>query len=300
MSTDVTQRTTKSVAAKTNDLAVQSPRRQLLRRFGRSRSAQIGLGLTAIIVVVSLFAPLLSDQEPNAMSPMAILQGPTRDHLFGTDDFGRDVFTRVLYGGRISIFVGFTVALITGVLGVLIGAVTGYYQRVDGPIMRIMDALMAFPAILLAIGIMAILGPRLINIIAALVIVYTPRCARVARGSVIAIRDQDFVLAARAIGISGRRIMLRHLIPNSMAPVLVQQTFILAVAVLAESSLNFLGVGVPPDVPTLGSILSDSRTFLRDAPWMSIYPGIFISVLVLGFNLLGDGLRDVLDPRMRL
>jgi peptide/nickel transport system permease protein len=266
----------------------------------RSKSTLIGLGLALVIVLLSLGAPLFTSTSPNAMSPAAILQGPTSAHPFGTDDFGRDLLSRVLYGGRISLFVGVVVSLVTGALGVLLGTLTGYYRRVDGPIMRVMDALMAFPAILLAIGIMSILGPRLINIIAALAIVYTPRSARIARGAILALRDQDYVQAARSIGMRDSRIMLRHLVPNIMAPVLVQQTFILAVAVLAESSLNFLGVGVPPEVPTLGSILSDSRTFLRDAPWMSLYPGVFISVLVLGFNLLGDGLRDVFDPRMRL
>jgi peptide/nickel transport system permease protein len=272
----------------------------MLRRMRRSRSTLIGLGLALVVVVLSLGAPLITGTSPNSMSPLAILQGPSTAHPFGTDDFGRDLLSRVLYGGRISLLVGVVVSIITGGVGVLLGTLTGYYRRLDGPIMRVMDALMAFPAILLAIGIMSILGPRLINIIAALAIVYTPRCARIARGAILSLRDQDYVQAARAIGMSDSRIMLRHLVPNIMAPVLVQQTFILAVAVLAESSLNFLGVGVPPEVPTLGSILSDSRTFLRDAPWMSLYPGVFIAVLVLGFNLLGDGLRDVLDPRMRL
>lgn len=277
-----------------------SPRRRLLRRLRRSRSTLIGLALTLLIVVLSLGAPLLTDTPPNAMSPTAILQGPSAEHPFGTDDFGRDIFTRVLYGGRISILVGFVIAVLTGVTGLIVGTLAAYYPRLDSPLMRVMDALMAFPAILLAIGIMAILGPRLLNIIIALGVVYTPRCARVARATVLSLRELDYVQAARSLGLSDFRIMIRHLVPNSMTPVLVQQTFILAAAILAESSLNFLGVGVPPEVPTLGSILSDSRTFLRDAPWMSLYPGVFISCLVLGFNLLGDGLRDVLDPRTRL
>lgn len=277
-----------------------SPSRQILKRLRRSRSTQIGLFLTLIVAVLSLGAPIFTDVDPNEMTPSAILQAPSRAHPFGTDDFGRDIFSRVLHGGRISLLVGFVVSGATAVLGFLVGTLAGYYRRLDNPLMRVMDALMAFPAILLAIGIMAILGPRLLNILIALVVVYTPRTARVVRGEILVLRESDFVLAARALGVSDARIMLRHLVPNSLAPVLVQQTFILAVAILAEAGLGFLGVGVPPDVPTLGGILSDSRTFLRSAIWMSIFPGTFITVLVLGFNLLGDGLRDVFDPRMQL
>lgn len=277
-----------------------SPSRQLFRRLRRSRSTQIGLILTLIVAVLSLGAPLITNVDPNAMTPSAILEGPSRAHPFGTDDFGRDVFSRVLHGGRISLLVGFVVSAVTAVLGFLVGTLAGYYRWLDNPLMRVMDSLMAFPAILLAIGIMSILGPRLLNILVALIVVYTPRTARVVRGEILVLRETDFILAARALGVPDRRIMLRHLIPNSLAPVLVQQTFILAVAILAEAGLGFLGVGVPPDVPTLGGMLSDSRTFLRTAIWMSVYPGLFISVLVLGFNLLGDGLRDVFDPRMQL
>ncbi|MGI8554453.1 MAG: ABC transporter permease [Dehalococcoidia bacterium] len=280
--------------------AQQPLRRSVARRIGRSRSAQIGLLITAILVVLAACAPILAHASPTAIHPNIILQAPSGAHLFGTDDFGRDLLSRVLYGGRISILVGISVAGITTISGLFFGMLAGFYRRLDNPIMRCMDVLMAFPAILLAIGIMTVLGPQLGNVIAALAIAFTPRTARMVRGEILHLRERDFVQAAQSLGMSDGRLMLRHLLPNSLTPLLIQQTFILAVAILAESSLNFLGVGVPPRVATLGGILSDSREFLRDAPWMSLFPGAFISLLVLGVNLLGDGLRDVLDPRMRL
>lgn len=271
--------------------------RSLCARLLESRSARVGLVIVLGLLVLALGAPWLTRAAPTAMDSMSILKSPSRAHLFGTDDFGRDLMARVLYGARVSILVGLLVAGLTTVTGLVIGVVSGFYARIDNAVMRVMDLLMAFPTILLALGIMAILGPRLSNIIVALVIPYTPRTARVVRSVVLGLREQEFVEAARALGMPDLRVMLRHLLPNSLAPLLVQQTYVLALAILAESGLNFLGVGVPPDVATLGSILSDARTFLRNAPWMSLYPGVFISLLVLGFNLLGDGLRDVLDPQ---
>jgi peptide/nickel transport system permease protein len=291
-----------AVLDKTEGRAMFEParsRRSWLRTLARSRSAMIGLVIVTILALASLAAPLLTDADPNTMESRSILTGPSSEHPFGTDDFGRDVMSRVLYGGRLSIAVGVLVAGITSVTGLILGTLAGYYRRLDNPIMRVMDILMAFPSILLAIGVMAILGPRFINIVIALAIPYTPVTARVVRGEILQLRERDFAEAARAVGMSDARIMVRHLIPNSMAPILVQQTFVLALAILAESGLNFLGVGVPPSVPTLGSILADARTFLRDAYWMALFPGLFISLLVLGFNIMGDGLRDILDPHMR-
>lgn len=265
----------------------------------RSRSAQIGIVIVVALAALGLLAPVIGPYGPNAMSYTSILSPPSAEHPFGTDDFGRDIFSRSLYGIRISLAVGITVMLISGLIGLGIGLVAGFYSRLDSPIMRAMDVLMAFPGILLAIGIMAILGPSLFNIIVALAISYIPRTARVVRGQVLSLREQEFVLAARALGASDWRLLVRYLALNTMAPLLIQQTFVLALAVIAESGLNFLGVGVPPNVPTLGSMLSESRTFLRSAPWVSIFPGLMISMMVLAFNLLGDGLRDVLDPRSR-
>lgn len=245
-------------------------------------------------------APLFTQADPTDMNSMSILKPPSRAHPLGTDDFGRDVLSRVLYGGRVSILVGVIVAGVTTLTGVIFGALAAFYRRLDNLIMRAMDVLMAFPEILLALGVVAILGPQLVNIMIALIITFTPRPARVVRGVILGLKQQEFVEAARTVGARDLRIITHHLLPNSLAPLLVQQTYILAIAILAESALNFLGVGVPPEVPTLGGILSDARVHLRNAPWMSLFPGTFITLLVLGFNLLGDGLRDVLDPRMRL
>lgn len=269
-------------------------------RFGRSVYIRIGLTLTFFLVLGSLLGPAVVKTDPTEMNMAMILQPPSAEHPFGTDDFGRDLLARVIYGTRISILVGFTIAVITMLTGLIIGTISALYPVVDEILMRAMDILMAFPAILLAIGILAILGPRLSNIIIALSIVYTPRSARVVRGVVLSLKQEVFVDAARALGTSDRRLISRHLVPNVIPSLIIQQTFIFAAAVLAEAALSFLGVGVPPDVPTLGGILSDARTNLRYAPWMSLFPGTTISVLVLGFNLVGDGLRDVLDPRMRL
>jgi peptide/nickel transport system permease protein len=278
----------------------RTTRRSIARRIRRSHATRLGLAMTLALVLLAVGAPLVATADPNALDSSEILVAPSSAHLFGTDDFGRDLFSRVLYGARISILVGITVALTTTLTGLLFGTLSGYYPRLDNPIMRMMDILMAFPAILLAIAIMTVLGPQLLNVIIALIIPFTPRAARVVRGEILRLRQQEFVQAARALGLSDGRIILRHLVPNSLTPLLVQQTFVVAVAILAEASLNFLGVGVPPTVPTLGATLADSRQFLRDAPWMSLFPGLFISLLVVGVNLLGDGLRDVLDPRVRL
>jgi len=273
---------------------------KLWGRFGRSMYVRIGLSLSLLLTLTALLGPYLIETDPTRMNFRAILQPPSAEFPFGTDDFGRDVLSRVVHGTRVSLLVGFTVAFTSLVLGLVIGTVSALYRRIDDVLMRVMDILMSFPAILLAIGILSVLGPRLSNIMIALAVVYTPRAARVVRGVVLGLKEEVFIDAARALGSSTLRLVVRHLIPNAVPPLIVHQTFVFAAAVLAEAALNFLGVGVPPEVPTLGGILSDARNNLRFAPWLSLYPGIVISLLVLGFNLLGDGLRDVLDPRMRL
>lgn len=264
----------------------------------RSPSLLIGIIIVIFLSVTAILAPILAPANPNDMSMSAILAPPNASHWFGTDDFGRDLLSRVLYGSRTSLIVGLSVSFSATFLGLILGSLAGYYQQLDSPIMRVMDVFMAFPGILLAIGIMAILGQSILNIIIALTIPYLPRIARVVRGEILYLREEDFIVAAKSIGKSDNGIMIRHLLPNCAGPVLIQLTYILALAILAEAGLSFLGVGVPPDVSTLGGTLADSRTFLRTAPWMALFPGIAISLLVLGFNLLGDGLRDVLDPRM--
>jgi peptide/nickel transport system permease protein len=272
---------------------------QAVRRFSHNITGMVGLVLVVIVVFMSFGAPIFTDVDPKSIDTKVILRPPGPGHPFGTDSLGRDVFSRVLFGSRISILVGLSVAAITTITGLFFGLLAGYYPRLDNPIMRTMDIVMAFPTILLALGIVAILGPQLINIVIALIIPYTPTTARLARGLVLQLKEEEFITAAKSLGVSNFSIVVRHLLPNCISVVIVRQTYILATAILAEAALTFLGVGVPPDVATLGGILSTARSQLRSAPWLSLFPGLTISLLVLGFNLLGDGLRDVLDPRMK-
>ena len=270
-----------------------------LRRFSQNVPGMVGLILILVMIVLALGAPFITSVDPNDMDVSVILTPPNAEHIFGADDLGRDMFSRVLYGTRIFILIGVLVAVTTTLTGILFGILSGYYPRLDNPIMRAMDIVMAFPAILLALAIVAILGPKLSNIVIALIIPYTPRSARIVRGTILQLKEMDFILAAHSLGTGDFSIMRRHLMPNSLAPILVQQTYVLALAILAEAALTFLGVGAPPDIPTLGGIISDARAHLRVAPWLPLFPGLAISALVLGFNLLGDGLRDVLDPRLK-
>ncbi|MFM8990694.1 MAG: ABC transporter permease [Alphaproteobacteria bacterium] len=234
------------------------------------------------------------------MSVLRRLKPPSQAAWFGTDAYGRDLFARVLHGGQVSLLVGLSVAAATGIIGTLVGALAGFLRALDGPLMRVMDALMAFPSVLLAIAITAAMGPSLANVIVALAITYTPRTARVARAAVLVAMEQDYVQAARAYGCDGLRLLWSHVLPNCLAPLIVQVTFVFGYAVLAEAVLSFLGMGTPPPTPSWGGIVAEGRTLLRVAPWICLFPGIAIALFVLGLNLLGDGLRDVLDPRMRL
>ncbi len=210
-----------------------------------------------------------------------------------------DVFSRVVFGARLSLLVGGAVVVFAFVVGVVSGLVAGFYRRLDNPIMRVMDGLMAFPAIVLAIALMAALGPRVVNVIVAIGVVYSPRVARVVRGSVLVIRETVYVEAARALGASDRALLLRHVLPNCLSPVIVQGSFVFAAAVLTEAALSFLGVGVPPFIPSWGNVLSEGRLYVQQAPWLVLYPGAAIVVTILGLNLFGDGLRDLLDPKIR-
>jgi peptide/nickel transport system permease protein len=257
-----------------------------------------GLVLLAVIVV-ALAAPLLTGIEPTALNPRGRLSPPSAQHLFGTDNFGRDVFSRTVWGARLSLEIGFLVSALTVLLGTVVGLTAGYFRRLDTPIMRLMDSMMAFPGIVLAIGLMAALGASKFNVITALTVVYTPRMARVVRSIVLSIREMQFVEAAQAQGTSSPRILLRHILPNCLSPLIVQGTFIFAEAVLGEASLSFLGAGTPPYIPSWGNMLGEARAYLRDAPWTMLFPGLSLTLTVLALNLLGDGIRDVLDPRLR-
>jgi peptide/nickel transport system permease protein len=225
---------------------------------------------------------------------------PQWDFPFGTDRFGRDIYTRVLYGAQISLWIGLATTLLSGAIGAAVGVISAQFRALDAPLMRLMDALMAFPAILLAIGLAAALGSGISNLIIALSVAYMPRTARLVRASALVVRELEFVDAARVAGASSLRIMLQHLLPNCMGPLLVQLTFVFAYAILAEAALSFLGIGVPPPAPSWGNIVAEGRDFAVEAWWIMLFPGLAISFAALGMNLLGDGLRDVLDPRLKV
>lgn len=276
-----------------------SPGYQFMRRVLRNRLAVSGSGLLIMVIVGAIFAGVLTSHDPLAMTVTDRLQPPSLQHPMGTDNYGRDIFSRVLYGARLSMEVGLAVMLFTVAVGVVFGLLSGYFPRLDNAIMRVMDAMMAFPAILFAIAIMAVLGPKTVNVVIALGVVYAPRTVRIVRASVLAVKGLDFIEAIRAQAASHLRILTRHVLPNCMSPLVVQATFNFAYAVLAEASLSFVGAGAPPPTPSWGNILSEGRIYMQNAPWITIFPGVAIAITVLGLNLAGDGLRDVLDPRMK-
>ncbi|GAB4176647.1 MAG: ABC transporter permease [Thalassobaculales bacterium] len=272
----------------------------LWRRLLRHRLFVIGAVLFGIVLAMAVFADLLATAAPERMHFRFRFRTPEWQFLLGTDNYGRDIWSRLVYGARLSLGIGFAVVVVTGVAGTLIGLMSGYFSRLDGPLMRAMDALMAFPAILLAIAIAAALGPSAVNAVIALSAVYTPRTARIVRSTVLVVREMEYVQAALACGARHGWIIWRHVLPNSLAPLIVQLTFIFAYAVLAESILSFLGVGPPPPTPTWGNMIAEGQDYLREAPLIALFPGIAIALTALGLNLLGDGLRDVLDPRLRV
>ncbi|HVQ77950.1 MAG TPA: ABC transporter permease [Candidatus Binatia bacterium] len=269
------------------------------RRIFANRSVQVGAVIFLLLALAAIFAGLLAPYNPTRLYPSDRLRPPSAQHYLGTDEFGRDVFSLVLHGGRVSLLVGGVTMLFTSLGGIAIGLVAGYYRRLDLPIMRVMDGLMAFPAILLAIALMAARGPGVWNVIIALSVVYTPRTAMIIRSTALSLRELDYVQAARALGRRDLAIAFRHILPNCLAPVLVQGTFIFAYAILAEAILGFLGVGVPPYVPSWGNVIASGKNVIREAFWVSFFPGVTLTVAGLSLNLLGDGLRDVLDPRLR-
>jgi peptide/nickel transport system permease protein len=253
-----------------------------------------------VILAVAALAPLIAGANPNRLVMRNRFLPPSPEHWFGTDNFGRSLWSRVVWGAQLSMLIGSSVVVINAVFGTLIGAVAGYFRPLDNMLMRINDALMAFPAVLLAIGVTAVLGPSVSDVIIALGVVYTPRTARIVRSSVIVLREMEYVQAAVAAGAGHWRILRRHIMPNAMAPLIVQLSFLFAYAVLAEATLSFLGLGAVPPTPTWGNIMAEGRQYMVDAPWIITIPGACLMVTVLGLNLLGDGLRDVLDPRLRI
>ena len=278
----------------------EGPVRSTLRRLFRHRLFVTGLVLFAVVLVLAAAAPWIATTDPTRLSIRTKFRPPSGEFVFGTDNLGRSLWSRTVWGARLSVEIGVAVVVLNAVFGTLVGAVAGYFRTLDGPIMRVNDALMAFPAILLAIGITAVLGPSTENVILALAVVYIPRTARIVRASVLVLREMEYVQAAVAAGAGHWRILRTHVLPNAMAPLIVQLSFLFAYAVLTEATLSFLGLGAVPPTPTWGNIMAEGRQYMREAPWIITIPGLLLMVTVMGLNLLGDGLRDVLDPRLRL
>jgi peptide/nickel transport system permease protein len=277
----------------------QSPLALLLRQLFRRRLVLAAAGLLGAIIVVALLAPWITPYDPQKMDIINRLKPPGSAHWFGSDEFGRDVLARVMLGARLSLLVGFLVVIVAIVLGSVLGLVAGYVRRLDGVLMRLTDALMAFPDILLAIAFMAALGASLFNVVLALGIVYTPRVARVVRAATLVVRERQFVEAAIALGASTGRTILVHVLPNLISPIIVQATFIFAFAILTEAALSFLGVGVPPTTPTWGNMIAGAQQYFRQADWLILFPGFAIVLTVLSLQMVGDGLRDALDPKLQ-
>jgi peptide/nickel transport system permease protein len=281
--------------------------RGVWRRVARSRAAITGLSIVGLVVVIAVTAPWLAPRNPRAVNVANTLRAPVwaqggdPAHLLGTDSLGRDVLSRVMYGARISLLVGVATVVIAGIVGVLLGLTSGYYGgAVDDTIMRIAEIQMAFPFILLALLVMAILGPGLVNIILVLGISGWVAYGRVVRGQVLQLRSSEFVEAARAMGANHWRVVFRHVLPNTIAPIIIIATFMMASAIVSEAALTFLGLGVEATTPTWGIMLAEGRDYLQVAWWSATFPGLAITATVLGVNVLGDWLRDVLDPRLRL
>lgn len=272
----------------------------LMRRLLRSKAAIFGLVIIGLMFICALFAPLIATHDYAKQDLPSMLQPPSKAHLFGTDEFGRDIFSRVIYGSRVSIKVGFLAVGISLLTGLFFGSIAGYYGRLlDSVICALIDIALAFPMTLLAIAIIAVLGPGLFNVCLAIALSSWGSFARIARGQFLSLKNQEFVEAARILGYSDARIIFRHILPNSLAPLVVLTTLEVPKAIIVEATLSFLGLGIQPPLPSWGSIMSSGRSFLFHAPWITIFPGIMIILIVMGFNLLGDALRDSLDPRLR-
>lgn len=276
------------------------PRRAtfLAKLFSRT-NVVIGTALLIVVLATALSAHWLAPADPNALAVQNRLKPPSSAHLMGTDEFGRDVLSRVMHGARTSLVIGCAVVLVAVGIGSLLGLLTGFYSRVDMVLSRILDGLMSFPGLVLAIAMAGVLGASSSTVVIALGIVYMPRVARVVRSSVLVVRELPYVEACIAVGGSRLYALFRHVLPNVLSPIIVQASFIFSYAVLGEAALSFLGAGVPPTQPSWGNMLAESRTFVVVAWWMAVFPGVAIMVTVLGLNLFGDGLRDALDPKMR-
>jgi peptide/nickel transport system permease protein len=289
----------KSAAALPPRTRSASPAWLLLRALVRRRLVVVSLLVLAVMVVGAIGAPWIAPYAPQRMDIAHRLGAPSARHLLGSDDFGRDVLTRCMYGARVSLTVGLVVVLVSLTCGTILGVIAGYVRQLDELLMRVTDALMAFPDILLAIALMAALGASVYDVVIALSTVYTPRVARVARGGTLVLRELQYIEAAEALGATDRRVMLVHLLPNLISPLLVQGTFLFAAAILTEAALSFLGAGVPPTIPTWGNMIASAQQYMQLASWLILAPGFCIVLTVLSLQVVGDGLRDALDPRLR-
>ncbi|MCH6206413.1 ABC transporter permease [Brucella sp. RRSP16] len=278
---------------------VPSERALFVRRLFKRKTVAAGIIVLAVFAILALLAPWIAPYSPSKLSIVNRLKPPSEMFWFGTDEFGRDVFSRTIYAGRLSLMVGAAVVVLSAIMGVTLGLLAGFFQRLDTPIARLIDAMMAFPDILLAIALVAALGPSLATVIVALSVVYSPRLARIVRASTLVIRELPYVEAAQSLGISTFHIMTRHVLRNLISPIIVQCTFLFASAMLAEAGLSFLGLGVSPEIPTWGTMIAAGRQYIGQADWMTYFPGFAIILSVLSLQMVGDGLRDMLDPRLR-
>lgn len=277
-------------------LAIKENRKIKIQTFMKNKMAMVGLIITVIMVIAALLAPVLFPEGPIKMDNPNRFLAPSGAHLFGTDEFGRDILNRTLYGIRISFVIGGVTALITFVLGMLLGLLAGYYSILDNIIMRICEGMMSIPPVLLGIALMSALGGSAKNVVIALSIVYTPVVARVARASTLSVKEMTYIEAVKSQGAGSFRILFRHIAPNILSPVIVQATNIFATAIILEASLSFLGAGIPAPEPSLGNILSEAKQYIFKSWWLTLYPSIVMILMVMGINILGDGVRDVLDP----
>lgn len=277
-------------------LAIKENRKIKIQTFMKNKMAMVGLIITVIMVIAALLAPVLFPKGPIKMDNPNRFLAPSGAHLFGTDEFGRDILNRTLYGIRISFVIGGVTALITFVLGMLLGLLAGYYSILDNIIMRICEGMMSIPPVLLGIALMSALGGSAKNVVIALSIVYTPVVARVARASTLSVKEMTYIEAVKSQGAGSFRILFRHIAPNILSPVIVQATNIFATAIILEASLSFLGAGIPAPEPSLGNILSEAKQYIFKSWWLTLYPSIVMILMVMGINILGDGVRDVLDP----
>lgn len=279
----------------------RSPWRMIVNRFKKNKRAMAGLWMVLVFLVVAIFAPWIAPHDPFEQNMQVMLEAPSIHYFFGTDEFGRDIFSRIIYGAQISLMIGIVGVLISIVFGVALGTISGYFGGfVDSLVMRIMDIFMAFPSFLLALAIVSVLGPGMINVMIAIGIFSVPTFARISRSSVISIKNKEYIEAAKAMGGTHLFIIWKHILPNSIAPIIVLSTMRIATAILTAAGLSFLGMGAQPPTPEWGAMLSTGREYLRTAPHVSTIPGLAIMFMVLAFNMLGDGLRDALDPKMKL